>query len=102
MGLVLFAGAGLSKAERNQLWRSTNAVTTVGGGTYLWRLAVNPLTNQIFALNLISQDATVLSGPELTPRKLSHQTAAGGSAGCSAGGTAFGAISAGDLREEKR
>jgi YVTN family beta-propeller protein len=43
---------------------ATNAVTTVGGGgTYLWRLAVNPLTNQIFAVNLISQDVTVFSGP---------------------------------------
>jgi DNA-binding beta-propeller fold protein YncE len=42
----------------------SNAVRTVGGtGSYLWRIAVNPLTNEIFAVNLISQDATIFSGP---------------------------------------
>jgi len=42
----------------------TNAVTTVpGGGTYLWRIAVNPLTNEIYSANIIGQNATIFAGP---------------------------------------
>ena len=46
----------------------TNTTTTAPGtGSYLWRIAVNPLTNEIYAANLLSGDATIYAG---APAKL--------------------------------
>jgi DNA-binding beta-propeller fold protein YncE len=45
-----------------------NTTTTAPGtGSYLWRIAVNPLTNEIYAANLLSGDATIYAG---APAKL--------------------------------
>ena len=42
---------------------ATNSTTTFPGtGSYLWRIAVNPLTNEVFAANLMSKNATIYAG----------------------------------------
>jgi DNA-binding beta-propeller fold protein YncE len=39
---------------------TTNTTTAFPGtGSYLWRIAVNPLTNEVYSANLISGDATI-------------------------------------------
>jgi DNA-binding beta-propeller fold protein YncE len=42
---------------------ATNTTTNFpGAGTFLWRIAVNPLTNEVYAANLVSSDATIYAG----------------------------------------
>lgn len=48
---------------------ATNTTKEVPGpGKYLWRIAMNPLTNEIYAANLMSDDVTIYVG---APGKLS-------------------------------
>jgi YVTN family beta-propeller protein len=50
----------------------TNAMTTIPGtGSYLWKVAVNPLTNEVYAANLISNNASIYSAaPSPLPLEL--------------------------------